>query len=507
MSATLPITPTAPAPPKAKVETPRRILFVDDDPQFLQMIERVMLLWSKSKLEILSAQSVSEALAILQDQPLDLVVLDVCMPVVDGLQFLSVLNRRYPGLQKVVLTGHASESYRAACLSSGAELFLEKPRTSEGMESIFATLDELARWKPEPGFRGVLRRVGLMDVIQMECLGRSSSCLAVSGSNLSGSIYIREGAIIHAECGPLKGEEAFKKLLALAGGDFRLNSFSEPPEQTITSSWESLLMDAAQSRDEAHASEPVPAPSAVKETVGTPPRAAETIEARPVVPIEVDELMICSESGDVYHAWQCSNTEMRISLLEFLSQKARLLHNVLPLGVFDRAEFHGCGGRLVGQIGSGRGVVLRTSPTGIATGRDDSERPRSLASAPSPERKEKAQRWFEGNVNVAGLLAATLHFSDRSGFNHAVSPQFHSEALEALRRAMSDAFQVLNLQRFRANRARWLYDQTAIECAQWADGTTLALVFSRHALELNTALVEQQIQQFLAADRNAVAYP
>lgn len=480
----------------------RRILFVDDDPQFLQMIERVMLLWSKSNLEILSAESVSAALKILQDQPLDLVVLDVCMPVVDGLQFLSMLNRRYPGLQKVVLTGYATEAYRTACLSNGAELFLEKPRTSDGMESIFATLDELARWKPEPGFRGVLRRVGLIDVIQMECLARSSSLLAVTGPNASGSIYIKEGAIIHAECGPLKGEEAFKKLLTLASGDFRLNPFAEPPEQTIASSWESLLMDAAQSRDEALGSLEAGAaaglPALEIKPLEPPP---ETRELRPSLPIEVDELMICSEAGDVYHAWQCANTDLRINFLEFLSQKARLLHNVLPLGVFDRAEFHGVAGRLVGQIGSGRGVILRTSPAGTATAKNDAQKPRNLSVAPTPERKEKARLWFQEHVEVAGLLAATLQFSDRSGSVHSVSGKFQEDALETMRRAMSDAFQVLGLQRFRATRARWIYDQTAIESAQWSDGTTIAFVFSRQNLELNAALVERRICEFMAEDR------
>lgn len=481
--------------------TKRRILFVDDDPQFLQMIDRVMRLWSKDNLEIVTAQSASAAMAILQDQSLDLVVMDVCMPVVDGLQFLAILNRRHPGLQKVVLTGYATDAYRTACLSNGAELFLEKPRTSEGMESVFATLDELTRWKPEPGFRGVLRRVGLLDVIQMECLGKSSSLLVVTAPKASGRIYIKEGAIVHAEIGDIKGEQALNRLLTLSTGDFRLNAFAEPAEQTITGAWEGLLMDAAQARDEAagaagQATEP--ADDNLGGESGAGSSDTEHTTTAPTAPLTVEELMICSEAGDVYHSWQCANTDLRINFLEFLSQKARLLHNVLPLGLFDRAEFCSDDARLLAQIGTGRGVFLRTStaptePKAVV----DKARTNALA---TPERKGEAQRWFQDHLEMAGLLAATLQFSDRSGCSHSVSPKFAADALDSLRRCVGDGFQVLRLQRFTANRARWVYDQTAIECAQWSDGTAIAFVLSRQALDLNSEIVAQRIAEFLAQE-------
>jgi CheY-like chemotaxis protein len=470
---------TEPTPAK------RRILFVDDDPEFLKMVDRLLRLYSKNTLEILTAPSASQALSMIQDEALDLVVIDVCMPVVDGLQFLSILNRRYPGLQKVVLTGFATDAYRAACLSNGAELFLEKPRTSEGMESIFATLDELTRFKPEPGFRGVLRRVGLIDIIQMECLGRSSSLLAITSQNISGAIYIRDGSIIHAEAGELKGEEAFKQLVALQSGDFRLNTFKEPPEQTISGSWEGLLMDAAQTRDEAPEIEPPPVEA-------LPAPEPEEIEEGERPPVSVEEFLICSEAGDVFHAYQCPNTDLRVSFLEFLSQKARLLVNVLPLGTFDRAEFYGENSRLVAQISSGRGVVLRTTtePT------KELAKPTPSAARLTPERKAKAQKWFQEHLDLAGLLAATLHFSDRSGTAHSVSPKFQADSLETLKRSVGDGFQVLRLQRFTANRGRWLYNDTAIECAQWRDGTTLSFVLSRQSLDLNKRLVEERVRAF-----------
>jgi hypothetical protein len=148
------------------------------------------------------------------------------------------------------MTGFSNDNYRAACLSNGAEMFLEKPKTAEGFESLFATLNELIKWQPEEGFRGVLRRVGLQDVIQMECLSRNSSILEISARKETGRIFIKDGAVIHAEIGSRTGEMAFNYLLALKGGEFKLRTFTEPESRTIEGQWEFLLMEAARLRDE-----------------------------------------------------------------------------------------------------------------------------------------------------------------------------------------------------------------------------------------------------------------
>jgi CheY-like chemotaxis protein len=475
----------------------RSILFVDDNVEYLQMIERLLRLWSNNNLEIYCAHSASAALAALQQHQPDLIVMDVCMPVVDGLQLLGMLNRRCPGTPKVVLTSNADDSYRTACLNNGAEFFLEKPRNSEGFEAVFSTLDELTRWKPEPGFRGVLRSVGLTDIIQMECIARSSSVLAVTSKELTGAIYIRDGSIIHAQAGQSVGEEAFKRLIALVSGDFRSQPFVEPPEETIQMPWESLLMDAAQARDELLgaesekvAVEPVPEPE--------PEPAPPAEESHP--PIDIDELVICSEAGDVYHAWQCDNTELRINLLEFLTRKARAVQVALPSGSLDRAEFIASGSRLVAQISLDRGVIVRSSLSGIATPKNDPMVGSSRGKLKA-QLRQKVEQWFGDQIELAGLFTATLLFPNRTGPTHSRAPQFTEEGIELMRRTANEGFQVLKLQRFHAQRARWLFENLAMETAQWPDGTLLALVFNRRALEMNAAIVEQQVNAFVNFDR------
>src|ERR1700759_1266306 len=98
----------------------KKVLFVDDNLQFLEMIERLMGSWSQGEWQIYLAQNAGKALIILQEEAIDLAVVDVQMPVVDGIQFLALINRKYPNVQKVTLSAYADEASRTACLGHGA---------------------------------------------------------------------------------------------------------------------------------------------------------------------------------------------------------------------------------------------------------------------------------------------------------------------------------------------------------------------------------------------------
>ena len=354
----------------------KKILFVDDNVQFLEMIERLMGAWSQGEWQIFLAQNSGKALLLLQEHAFALAVVDVQMPVVDGIQFLGLIHRKYPQVQKVTLSAYADEAARTACLSQGAELFLEKPRDPADLEVIFSTLRELARHKPTAtGFRGVLRQVSLQDVIQMECLNRNSSILEVSTGKTNGQIFIKDGSIIHAEMGDRNGEAALNKILALRGGEFNLHPFKEPERQSIDGQWEFLLMEAARMRDEAAQEEPEPLAPTPAPAPAPMPRPAPPVHVSDIVPppgafipsndeprpCRVDEMIICSSKGEVLYEWQCANCTDRISFLEFLSQKSMQLGEGLNLGAFDRLEMEGDHTRVVAQVKGDRGVFLRTS--------------------------------------------------------------------------------------------------------------------------------------------------
>ena len=227
-----------------------QVLFVDDDQAFLEAITELYDILGDKTWEIYRASSADQALAIMKERAIDLVVLDIGMPVLDGMQLLTLIHRRYPEVQKAVLTGSAVAGDRETCLANGAGLFINKPVSSEGMKAVFTTLNELITWAHSRGFSGMLRQVGLPDVVQMECLARHSSILEVRNQRLYGQIYIETGMIVHAAAGALTGEKAFYRLLSLTGGEFRLQPFCQPPKRTVHGQWEFLLMEAARVHDE-----------------------------------------------------------------------------------------------------------------------------------------------------------------------------------------------------------------------------------------------------------------
>jgi CheY-like chemotaxis protein len=332
---------------------PKRFLFVDDDTGFLGDLRQLFTEMSRGSWEILTAENHSQALALLRGQSMDVVVLDLDMPVMDGLQFLRLLMRTYPGQQVVILTGQASVEKRQVCLDSGAALFLEKLITPEGFAAVFESLDLLAGAAPQEGFRGMMRRVGLQEVLQMECLGRKSSVLEVFTGSVRGRIFVAEGDIIHAESGSLQGEMALYGLLGLRGGEFNLRPFSEPSQRTISGHYEFLLMEAARLTDEgtnfltapsnaATVLEPLPEPQTIQEVSSPTPELPE-------ISVTIEEILLASGSGAVLYERQCPDAAQRLNLLKQLEADAATLSRSLPAGRFDRVEIRTSTDRIVCQ--------------------------------------------------------------------------------------------------------------------------------------------------------------
>jgi CheY-like chemotaxis protein len=178
-------------------------------------------------------------------------ITDLRMPKMDGLQVLAIVRRKFPNLRIVVLTGVLDEEYRSRAYAQGVESFWQKPTNSEEIklfqDCIESMLDKETR--NDGGFRGMQSK-SLVDLIQLECLSRSSSVLRVTQGTLDGKIWVHNGEIIDAASAHFTGEEAFREILSWKSGNFEILPPDPERIRTITTSYQGLLLDSAQALDE-----------------------------------------------------------------------------------------------------------------------------------------------------------------------------------------------------------------------------------------------------------------
>src|SRR5438876_9670617 len=199
-------------------EVRHKILLLDDDPALLDMYQEVL---GKlpSRPEVHTASSGARGMAMLEAQPFRLLICDLRMPKMDGLQVLSIVRRKYPQLRTVALTSVHDEQFRSRAYALGVDQFWHKPNTEQEIKMFLECLESLLGTEVESGFRGVQSK-SLMDIIQLECISQSSSVLRITNRALAGKIWIQDGEVIDAEAGELAGEAAFQKILSWKAGNF-----------------------------------------------------------------------------------------------------------------------------------------------------------------------------------------------------------------------------------------------------------------------------------------------
>jgi CheY-like chemotaxis protein len=230
------------------MESRHKLLLLDDDPAVLEMYKE-MLSQLPSRPEIHTATTGARAMALLEAEPFRVLICDLKMPKMDGLQVLSIVRRRFPELRTVVMTAVQDEEFRSRAYALGVDLFWLKPDTQQNMQMFIECLESLLGRDVEGGFRG-LQSKGLMDIIQMECLSQSSASLRITRGALVGKIWIQGGELIDAETEGARGEAAFRRILGWKSGTFETLPPEPDRERTIHKPVNALLLEMAQAMDE-----------------------------------------------------------------------------------------------------------------------------------------------------------------------------------------------------------------------------------------------------------------
>jgi CheY-like chemotaxis protein/Flp pilus assembly protein TadD len=237
----------------------QKLLLVDADPRSVRVLEVSL---KKAGYSVTTATDGLDALAKIESLTPDLVLSDTRLPKLDGYTLVRKLKERpeWSSIPIVFLTSQKSIEDKIRGLELGVEDYLTKPifvreliarvnlllarRTQENITASRTTLAGRTR------FSGSTQDMAVVDLLQTFEVSRKSGVCHLHGGTQDAHIYFREGKVVDAELGRLRGEEAIYRTLIWNEAAFEVEFKTIGNEDVIGGSTQAILMEGMRRVDE-----------------------------------------------------------------------------------------------------------------------------------------------------------------------------------------------------------------------------------------------------------------
>ena len=237
----------------------QKLLLVDADPRSVRVLEVSL---KKVGYSVTTATDGLDALAKIESLTPDLVLSDTRLPKLDGYTLVRKLKERpeWAGIPVVFLTSQKSIEDKIRGLELGVEDYLTKPifvreliarvnlllarRTQENIAANKSPMSGRTR------FTGSTQDMAVVDLLQTFEVSRKSGVVHLRGGMQEAHIYFRDGKVVDAELGRLRGEEAIYRSLIWNEATFEVEFKAIANEEIIDGSTQALLMEGMRRVDE-----------------------------------------------------------------------------------------------------------------------------------------------------------------------------------------------------------------------------------------------------------------
>lgn len=234
----------------------QQLLLVDGDPRSIRVLEVSL---KNAGFNVTTAGDGTDALAKLEYATPDLILSDTRLPGIDGYEMVRRLKARpeHASIPIVFLTSQKSIEDKIRGLELGVEDYLIKPIfVRELITRVHLLLARRAQERIATGpasrtrFSGSLEDMGVVDLLQTIEVSRKSGVARITNGKLVAMVYFRDGKLVDAENGKLRGDEAVYRALLWTSGEFEVEFKPIDNSDTITTSTQGLLMEGMRRVDE-----------------------------------------------------------------------------------------------------------------------------------------------------------------------------------------------------------------------------------------------------------------
>ena len=129
---------------KVDLKAPSKVLLVDDEREFVQALSERLLIRDMGSAVAYDGES---ALNMVKEEEPEVMILDLKMPGIDGIEVLKRVKKNNPEIEVIILTGHGSEADREVCMKLGAYAYLQKPVDIDVLSETLKKANEKMRQK------------------------------------------------------------------------------------------------------------------------------------------------------------------------------------------------------------------------------------------------------------------------------------------------------------------------------------------------------------------------